>query len=70
MDFVHDQLATGSKLGNLTVVDMLSRAHRRLCFGLGFGAPGVIELLERACCEVGYSRFSRSKAFSFEATSV
>ena len=64
MDYVYGKLATGSKLGNLTVVDMFSRFSPAVVLWFGFRAPGVIELLEGACCEVGYSRFSRSKALT------
>ncbi len=70
MDFVYGKLAAGSKLRNPTVVDTFHRFSPAVVFWFGFRAPDVLEVLDGACCEVGYSRFSRSKAFSFEATSV
>jgi putative transposase len=54
MDFVHDQLATGSKLRILTVVDTFSRFSPAVVPRFGFRAPDVIEVLERVCSEVGY----------------
>lgn len=54
MDFVHGQLATGSKLRILTVVDTFSRFSPAVVARLGFRAPDVIEVLERLCSEVGY----------------
>jgi hypothetical protein len=54
MDFVHDQLATGSKLRILTVVDTFSRFSPAVLPRFGFRAPDVIEVLERVCSEVGY----------------
>jgi putative transposase len=54
MDFVHDQLATGSKLHILTVIDTLSRYSPAVVPRFNFRAPDVIEVLERVCGEVGY----------------
>jgi putative transposase len=54
MDFVHDQLASGSKLRILTVVDTFSRFSPAVVPRFGFRAPDVIEALERVCSEVGY----------------
>jgi len=51
---VHDQLATGSKLRILTVVDPFSRFSPAVVPRFGFRAPDVIEVLERLCSEVGY----------------
>jgi transposase InsO family protein len=51
---VHDQLATGSKLRILTVVDTFSRFSPAVVPWFGFRAPDVIEVLERVCSEVGY----------------
>ena len=54
MDFVHDHLATGSKLRILAVVDTFSRFSPAVVPRFGFRAPDVIEVLERVCSEVGY----------------
>jgi len=54
MDFVHDQLATGSKLRILTVVGTFSRFSPVVVPRFGFRAPDVIEVLERVCSEVSY----------------
>lgn len=54
MDFVHDHLATGSKLRILAVVDTFSRFSPAVVPRFGFKAPDVIEVLERVCSEVGY----------------
>ena len=54
MDFVHDQLATGSKLRILSVVDTFSRFSPAVVARFGFRAPDVIEVLKRLCSEVGY----------------
>ena len=54
MDFVHDQLATGSKLRILTVIDTYSRFSPAVVPRFSFRAPDVIEVLDRVCSEVGY----------------
>jgi len=54
VDFVHDQLASGSKLRILTVVDTFSRFSPAVVPRFAFRAPDVIEVLERVCSEVGY----------------
>lgn len=54
MDFVHDQLATGSKLRILTVIDTYSRFSPAVVPRFSFRAPDVIEVLDRVCGEVGY----------------
>ncbi|CCW19812.1 Mobile element protein [Sphingobium indicum BiD32] len=54
MDFVHDQLATGSKLRILTVVDTFSRFSPAVVPRFRFRAPDAIELLERVCAQVGH----------------
>lgn len=54
MDFVHDQLATGSKLRILTVIDTFSRFSPAVVPRFSFRAPDVIEVLDRVCGEVGY----------------
>ena len=54
MDFVHDQLATGSKLRILTVVDTFSRFSPAVVPRFSFRAPDVIDVLERVCGKLGY----------------
>lgn len=55
MDFVQNQLATGPKLRILTVVDTFSRFSPAVVPQFSFRAPGVIEVLEIFCTEVGYA---------------
>ncbi|WP_408641938.1 integrase catalytic domain-containing protein [Sphingomonas radiodurans] len=55
MDFVHDQLAVGSKLRILTVIDTCSRFSPAVVPRFNFLAPDVIEVLERVRGEVGYA---------------
>ena len=56
MDFVHDQLATGRKLRNLTVVD----THSRFCPAtdprFSYRGEDVIQMLEHVCRVVGYPK--------------
>ena len=54
MDFVHDHLATGSKLRILTVIDTFSPFSPAVVPRFSFRAPDVIEVLDRVCGEVGY----------------
>ncbi|GHH06884.1 hypothetical protein GCM10008023_00340 [Sphingomonas glacialis] len=54
MDFVHDQLATGSKLRILTVIDTFSRFSPAVVPRFSFRAPDVIAVLDRVCGGVGY----------------
>ena len=54
MDFVHDQLATGHKLRVLTIVDIFSRFSPALQPRFTFRGSDVVEILERACKEVGF----------------
>ncbi|MDA9537052.1 transposase, partial [Bradyrhizobium sp. CCBAU 21362] len=54
MDFVHDQLATGHKLRVLTIVDTFSRFSPALAPRFTFRGTDVVEVLERACKEVGF----------------
>ncbi len=54
MDFVHDQLATGHKLRVLTIVDTFSRFSPALPPRFTFRSTDVVEVLERACKEVGF----------------
>jgi putative transposase len=53
MDFVHDQLATGSKLRVLTVVDTFSRVSPAIEPRLTFRATDVVEVLERVRRDMG-----------------
>jgi putative transposase len=54
MDFVHDQLATGSKLRIPTIVDMFSRLSPAIDPRLSYRGEDVVATLERVCAEVGY----------------
>ncbi len=54
MDFVHDQLATGSKLRILTVVDLFSRFSPVIDPRFSYRGEDVVATLERVCAEVGY----------------
>ena len=47
MDFVHDQLATGTKLRVLTIVDTFSRFSPALVPRLTFRGADVVEVLEK-----------------------
>ena len=47
MDFVHDQLATGTKLRVLTIVDTFSRFSPAIEPRLNFRGADVVEVLER-----------------------
>jgi putative transposase len=53
MDFVHDQLATGTKLRVLTIVDTFSRFSPALEPRLTFRGADVVEVLERVGQERG-----------------
>lgn len=54
MDFVHDQLASGHRLRALTIVDTFSRFSPALAPRFTFRGTDVVEVLERACKEVGF----------------
>ncbi len=54
MDFVHDQLATGTKLRVLTVVDTFSRVSPAIVPRLTFRGANVVDVLERVCREMGF----------------
>ena len=54
MDFVHDQLATGSKLRIPTVIDTFSLASPAVVPRFCFRAPDGIAVLDRVCGEVAY----------------
>src|SRR5271165_7041553 len=53
MDFVHDQLATGTRLRVLTIVDTFSRFSPALEPRLTFRGSDVVEVLERVGREIG-----------------
>jgi putative transposase len=53
MDFVHDQLATGTKLRVLTIVDTFSRFSPALEPRLSFRGTDVVDVLERVGREIG-----------------
>ena len=54
MDFVHDQLATGTKLRILTVIDTFSRYAPIVDPGLVYRGADVVVTLERVCKVMGY----------------
>jgi len=53
MDFVHDQLATGTKLRVLTIVDTFSRFSPALEPRFSFRGADVVEVLERVGRAIG-----------------
>lgn len=53
MDFVHDQLAMGSKLRILTIVDTFSRFSPAVDPRFSYRAENVVATLERVCAEHG-----------------
>lgn len=59
MDFVHDQLAMGSKIRILTVIDTFSRYAHAVDARFQYRAENVVATLERVCKEVGYPRSIR-----------
>lgn len=59
MDFVHDQLATGTKIRILTVVDTYSRFSPAIVPRFSFRAPDVVAVLERVGREIGLPRTIR-----------
>ena len=59
MDFVHDQLATGSKLRVLTVVDTFSAYVPVLDARYSYRGEDVVATLGRACGKIGYRRMIR-----------
>jgi putative transposase len=54
MDFLHDQLATGTKIRVLTVVDTFSRFSPVLDARLSYRGEDVVHTLDRACSAIGY----------------
>lgn len=59
MDFVHDQLATGTKLRILATVDLYSRFSPVIDPRLSYRGEDVVATLERVCSEIGYPRSIR-----------
>ncbi|MBP1807807.1 putative transposase [Rubellimicrobium aerolatum] len=59
MDFVHDQLATGTKIRILTVVDAYSRFSPAIVPRFSFRAPDVIAVLDRVGREIGLPKTIR-----------
>jgi putative transposase len=54
MDFVHDQLAMGKKLGVLTVVDIFSKFSPVVDPRFSYRGEDVVATLEHVCAESGY----------------
>lgn len=54
MDFVHDQLATSTKLRVLTIVDTFSRFSPAIEPRFNFRGADVVEVLERVCRTIGF----------------
>lgn len=54
MDFVHDQLATGRKIGLLTVVDTFSHFSPVVDPGFGYRGEDLVKTLELACKTICY----------------
>ncbi len=59
MDFVHDRLATGRKIGVLTIVDTFTRFAPAIEPRFGYRAGDVIEVLERVGCKHGFPQAIR-----------
>jgi len=59
MDFVHDQLAAGSKIRVLTIVDLFSRYAPVLDPRFSYRAEDVVQTLERTCAMIGYPKTIR-----------
>ena len=59
MDFVHDQLVTGSKLRILTIVDTFSRFSPATDPRLSYRGEDVVRTLERVCRRHGYPKSIR-----------
>jgi transposase InsO family protein len=54
LDFVHDQLATGTKLRVLTIVDTFSRFAPAIERRFNLRGADVVDVLERFGREIGY----------------
>ena len=59
MDFLHDQLATGTKIRVLTVVDTFSRFSPVLDARLSYRGEDVVQTLDRVCDAIGYPKTIR-----------
>jgi putative transposase len=59
MDFVHDQLATGTKIRILTIVDTFSRFSPVIDPRLSYRGEDVVQTLERVCKMLGYPKTIR-----------
>ena len=59
MDFVHDQLALGSKIRILTVIDTFSRYAHAVDARFQYRAENVVATLEGVCKKIGYPRSIR-----------
>ena len=59
MDFVHDQFATDKQIRVLTVFDTFSRFSPIINPCYSYRAEDVVQSLERACANVGYSKAIR-----------
>ncbi len=60
MDFVHDKLATGTKIRILTIVDTFSRFSPVIGSKLSFRGEDVVRTHERVCKTIGYPKTSAS----------
>jgi len=59
MDFVHDQLVTGSKIRILTIVDTFSRYSPATDPRFSYKGEDVVQTLERVCRKLGYPKSIR-----------
>ena len=59
MDFVHDQLATGTKIRILTIVDTFSRFSPVIDPRHSYRAEDDVQTLERVCKMMGYQKTIR-----------
>lgn len=59
MDFVHDQLASGRKIGVLTIIDTFSRFSPTVDPRFSYRGEDVVLTLERICQAVGYPKTIR-----------
>ena len=59
MDFVHDQLVTGSKLRILTIIDTFSRYSPATDPRFSYKGEDVVQTLERVCRKIGYPKSIR-----------
>ena len=59
MDFVHDQLATGTKLRILTVIDTFTRYVPVVDPRFRYKGEDVVQTLDRACRAIGYPKTIR-----------